>query len=107
MWDAGKPNSLNSQLADFDSFEKWYRTGLRGRLVQVLMELSIHSLYVMMCDTDMDDQTAVLNTMALLRPLDGNARTKVELYDIKTSVTITLPWCCPGAQTKLRVLCRR
>jgi len=51
MWDAGKPNALHSQLLDFDSFEEWYRTEVRGRLVQVLMEVSIQSLDVMMRDS--------------------------------------------------------
>ena len=37
----------------------------------------------MMRDTDMDDQTAVLDTLALIRLLDGNVRAEVEHHDSK------------------------
>ena len=37
MWDEGKPRALYAQLKDFEHFEEWYRSELRGRLVQTLM----------------------------------------------------------------------
>ena len=34
MWDEGKLRTLYAQLKDFEHFEEWYRSELRGRLVQ-------------------------------------------------------------------------
>jgi len=41
MWDEGKAKSVYAVLNDFDSVEDWYRSELRGRMVQTLMEVSI------------------------------------------------------------------
>jgi len=70
-------------LFDFESFEEWYRSELRGRMVQTLMEASIQSLHVMLKDTDMDDETAVLEPMVLFRPLDGDVRAEVEHHNTR------------------------
>ena len=55
MWDKEKAKSVYPVLEDFDSFEEWYRSELRGRMVQTLMEVDIQSLHVMLQDTDMHD----------------------------------------------------
>jgi len=49
------------------------------------MEVSIQSLHVMMTETHMGDreQTAVLDTIALFRSLDGNVCAEVEHHDTK------------------------
>ena len=98
MWNLSNPGSLHSQLLDFDSSEQWYRAELRVRLVQVLMEVSIQSLHVMMGETDMENQTAVLNTMALFRTLEGNMRVGSNTETLSTRRTL---WQVPyqsGAQ---------
>jgi len=43
----------------FDSFEEWYRSDLRGRMVQTLMQVSIQSLHVILQDIDMHDDKTV------------------------------------------------
>ena len=72
----------------FDSSEQWYRAELRVHLVQVLMEVSIQSLHVMMGETDMENQTAVLNTMALFRTLEGNMRVGSNTETLSTRRTL-------------------
>ena len=79
MWDKEKAKSVYPVLEDFDSFEEWYRSELRGRMVQTLMEVDIQSLHVMLQDTDMHDvEKAVRDTKVLFRPLDGNVRAGFE-----------------------------
>ena len=56
MWDEEKVKALYFQLKDFDSFEEWYRSELRGHMVQTLMEVSLQSLHIMLQDTDMHEQ---------------------------------------------------
>ena len=48
-------------------------------MVQTLMEVSIQSLHVMLQDTDMDDETAVLYTMVL----EGNVHAEVEHHNTR------------------------
>jgi len=48
-------------------------------MVQTLMEVSIQSLHVMFQDTDMDDETAVLDTMVL----EGNVHAEVEHHNTR------------------------
>jgi hypothetical protein len=67
MWDKAKPNALHSQITNFDSFEEWYRSELRGRMVQTLMHVSIQSLHVILQDIDMQDIKAVQDAMVLFR----------------------------------------
>ena len=83
MWDLAKPNALHSQIIDFDSFEEWYRSELRSRMVQTLMEVRIQSLHVMSQDTDMHYEKAVRDMMVLFRLLDGNVRAEVEHHNIR------------------------
>ena len=77
MWDGGKPRALYAQLKDFEHFEEWYRSELRGHLVQTLMQVNIQSLHVMLAEIDMHDKKAVRNTLVLFHPLDGNVRAEV------------------------------
>jgi len=81
MWDQAKPKSLHSQIADFDCFEEWYRSELRGRMVQTLMQVSVQSLNVILQGIDMHDDKAVQAVMVLFRPLDGNVYTEVEHHN--------------------------
>jgi len=83
MWDLAKPNALHSQIIDFDSFEEWYRSELRSRMVQTLMEVSIQSMHVMLQDIDMHDDKAVQDAMVLFRPLDGNVCAEVEHHNTR------------------------
>ena len=83
MWDEEKVKALYFQLKDFDSFEEWYRSELRGHMVQTLMEVSLQSLHIMLQDTDMHDEKAVHDAMVLFRPLDGNVRAKVEHHNTR------------------------
>jgi len=83
MWDEGKHKTLYAQLKDFNEFEEWYRSELRGRLVQTLMQVSIESLHVMLAAIDMHDDKAVRDTLVLFRPLDGNVRAEVEHHNTR------------------------
>ena len=78
-----KAKSVYSVLKDFNSFEEWYRSELRGRMVQTLMEVRIQSLHVMSQDTDMHYEKAVRDMMVLFRLLDGNVRAEVEHHNIR------------------------
>jgi len=82
MWDEAKPNVVPSTRTYFLSFEEWYRSELRGRMVQTLMEVSIQSLHVMLQDTDMRDEKAVQDAIVLFRLLDGNVCAEVEQKDL-------------------------
>jgi len=79
MRDKGKSAAVYSVLNDIQSVEEWYRSDLRSRMVQTLMEVSIQSLHVMLQDTDMDDETAVLYTMVL----EGNVHAEVEHHNTR------------------------
>jgi len=83
MWDQAKPKSLHSQIADFDCFEEWYCSELRGRMVQTLMQVSVQSLNVILQGIDMQDDKAVQAAMVLFRPLDGNVCAEVEHHNTR------------------------
>jgi len=83
MWDKAKPSALHSQITDFDSCEEWYRSELRGRMVQTLMQVSIQSLHVILQDIDMHDDKAVQDAMVLFHPLDGNVCAEVEHHNTR------------------------
>ena len=83
MWDKARPNALHSQMTDFDSFEEWYCSELRGRMVQTLMKVSIQSMHVILQDIDMHDDKAVQDAMVLFRPLDGNMCAEVEYHNTR------------------------
>jgi len=83
MWYKAKPNALHSQITNLDSFEEWYRSELRGRMVQTLMQVSVQSLNVILQDIDMHDDKAVQDAMVLFRPLDGNVSAEVEYHNTR------------------------
>jgi len=59
MWDKAKPNALHSQITDFDSYEEWYCSKLRGCMVQTLMQVRVQSLNVILQNVGMHDDKVV------------------------------------------------